>query len=247
MPPRFRCLALLGCLFASLCFASDISITGPTEASFGEPVQLRIDGLPEVDLQAPLGEQVEWFDQFTLRLSSPPDSAAVLDEEMAMTVRPFRWRYRLEFTPDEPGAYLLIVSWKDALLVHRIETGSRPDPPTPPPPTPGTLTGAAYLIVVRPEQPTSDQAKDLLDLRTWVDNQAAGRVELLEVTREQESSGGGVDERLSGYIERVPSGEPLPYVFLVRQQTSGGSHIFHEGRVSGNASTWIERAMEVMP
>ncbi len=122
-------------LLAATAAAGEITITGPSETHVGESVQLRIDGLPKVAMDVPFSETVEWFerDDLTLRFSAPSGSAAAMDEELTMTVRPFRWRYRLEFTADAPGAYMLVTAWRhgdvEQLLIHRVEVaGPGPDP-----------------------------------------------------------------------------------------------------------------------
>ena len=158
-------------LLLMLCLpvqASEISISGPTEADPGEMVRLRLDGLPDVDLAGVVADEVEWFDSLTLAFSPPVESTTVIDEELTMTVRPFRWRYRVEFVPDRLGAYLIVVSWRlddaDQLLVHRVEVGgSRPDPPEPDPdpddPIPPPTDGLHVIVVddenVRGELPQS--------------------------------------------------------------------------------------------
>jgi hypothetical protein len=233
----------------------NLRLTGPVEVLPGETVTVIVHGLPAVDLALPIGEQTAWIETLRIVLDTP-GAAIDVDKELSMTVAPWGWRLRVSWTADEPGVYLLVCDWNQepfGLALHRVTIRGPPptppvppDPPTPPTPTPGTLTGAAYLIVVRPEQPTADQAQDLLDLRVWVDSQPAGKAEMLDVTRDQASSD-GVEGRLRPYIERVPSGEPLPYVFLVRQRTAGGSHVFQEGRLAGDAADWIAKVQEVMP
>jgi len=232
---------------------ASLRLTGPSETSAGQSVTVIVHGLPAVDLTQSVGEQTAWVETLRFAMSGPDGVELTLDKELSMTVAPWGWRLRVSFVPPVDGVYVLVCDWNQepfGLALHRMLVGPRPpppDPPVPPPPPPGTLTGAAYLIAVRPEQPTADQARDLLDLRVWVDSQPAGKIELLEVTRDQRGSSGDADPRLSGYLAKVPSGEPLPYLFLVRQRTAGGSYVFHEGRLSGDATAWIDRAKEVLP
>jgi hypothetical protein len=222
------------------------AMSGPVEVSPGTYARLSVENLPVDAL--PHAEITVWPIEGTelLPLKTWSDEALML------------------FRAELPGRYLVkvtvpILDGENARLLsveHIIEVRGPPPGPTPPtppnptpppPPTPGTLTGVAYLIVVRPEQPTADQAQDLLNLRVWVDSQPAGKAEILDVTRDPRASSGAVDSRLSGYVARVPASEPLPYAFIVRQRTEGGSHVFWEGRVSGNTADLIERLKGVAP
>ncbi len=159
---------LLLLLLAATAAAGDLTITGPTEATPGETVRLQLDGLPTVDMSGIVSEEVEWFDALTVAFSAPSESGAALDEELTMTVRPFRWRYRMAFEIDHPGAYLVVVSWRheDAsqLLLHRIEAGGpRPDPPPPdPPPTPDIRATRAVIVE---DGRTPEQARIYTDER----------------------------------------------------------------------------------
>ncbi len=151
MKPCLAALALF--LISAIGLAGEITITGPIEADIGQTIQLRIDGLPKVDMTAPFAETVEWFerDDLVLLFSVPSDSNAVLDESLTMTVRPFRWRYQLEFNADRPGAYVLVANWKyentDQLLLHRIEAGGIPPDPDPDDPVPPPTDGLHAVIV----------------------------------------------------------------------------------------------------
>ena len=171
MKDKIPILALASLLVCSvLSIASEITLKGPETADVGETVQVRIDGLPEVDLQGVVADEVEWFDSLTLVFSPPADSAAVMDEELTMTVRPFRWRYRIEFQPDEPGAYLVVAAWRydgaDQLVIHRLEVGGpRPDPPgpTPDPPTPGPDIQATRVVIVEETEERTPELAALLN------------------------------------------------------------------------------------
>jgi hypothetical protein len=258
--PFFFCIIsiILGVLCSQMISAEELAlpptneivdktphIIGQEEANIGERIILKF---ANVNTDALSYAKIE---------SWPNKNVEILDVYAG-------WRQsesQLHVTITEPNEHMIAVTYIDTqndvptlvALRHIIIIRAGPTPPVPPtPPTPPTppgppgpdppqppTTGVVYLIMVKPDQPTADQFEQFLRLRTWVDSQPHNKVALWEITKDQQASSGGVDARLSGFINQVPSGEPLPYLFIVQQITgSDNSAILWKGAY--NASKYQE-------
>lgn len=203
---------------------TEFKVTGPASGDVSKPVSLVISGLPAVDLSKPLGEQTLWVETIRFELSSPSAERPILDKELSMSVSPWEWRLRINFTPKSPGTYLLVCDWNQTpygLALHRVEIGGTVTPPFPPPvipddpvPAPTETTGTAYLVIIRHNaELTADQTAELLKLRQWSDAQPQ-IISHLEISPDA----GSEDDRLAGYIAKAG---PLPWVVLSRGRKDG--------------------------
>ena len=235
-----------------------LKLVGPSESPVKNVVTIVVSGLPGVDLTQTVGDQTLWIDTIRFAVSAPENASVELEKELSLCVSPWAWKLRVSFTPEVEGTYLLVCDWNEdplGLAIHRVNVRGPPQPPLPPvppgpdppqPPPTVETTGVAYLVIIRPDQTTADQAKDLVTLRAWIDSQPSNKVEMLDFTRDQQDSSGGLDRRIQGYLELVPEGEDLPFVFLVQGKVGGGNHVHWKGELQNNVDAIIEKAKGVI-
>jgi hypothetical protein len=233
---------------------SSLTVTGPKTGELGKPLTMIVEGLPEINIDDVLKEQVKWVESIRFAISKPDGSEVELDKELAMTVAPFSWRLRVTIVPDELGTYVVVCDWNlppYGLALHRVDVRGPPTPPIPPvppvppvppgpepgpdPPQPPT-SGVVMMVMVKPDQPTADQFEQFLKLRTWVDEASRlDKVALWEVTKGQQDSSGDLDANLAAYINLVPENETLPYLFITQKITNGnGTTILWKGEYNAN-------------
>lgn len=116
---------------------SELAITGPEIATVGKPVTFLVTGLPAVNLDATIGEQVKWIDYLKLSISAPKSGEAELEKELSMSVAPWSWRLKATFTPKVNGTYVLVCDWNEkpfGLVFVRVDVGGSitPSDPTDP-------------------------------------------------------------------------------------------------------------------
>ncbi len=132
-------LVLLLCC-VSVSAATEITLQGPDTAEVGETVRFKVGGLPEVDLQATIGDALAWYTggYLSFELSAPAGSTAIVDPDFSITGMPARWRGRIDFVPTAPGAHSIFAVWRYEgafqTIVHRVEVGPPPDPEPDPEP-----------------------------------------------------------------------------------------------------------------
>lgn len=209
-------------------------ITGPREARCGALVVL--------DATASEGLGRLWV------LAAAPEETTFLPVDSStkcLFASPVAGRYE----------FVLIVSGTNAnggpaaeIARHSVTLrGSTPPPPPPPdeptdPTQPPETMGAATLIVLRINQDlTADQAATLTKLRTWSDARP-NQVSQLEFSPED------TDARVAQYVAKLPAGQDLPYVFLVRQRRDGrGAVILWKGPLPNQPADLQTRIEALQP
>lgn len=139
---------------------ADFAVDGPATAAVGETVMLTLTGLPSVDLDEPIGDQIEWVDLLRFSTSCPSGTKVELEKSILLTVEPWRWNLRVTFTVPSPGTYVVACDWNQppyGLALHRIDVGGivppAPDPPGPKPkpepddPVPPPTSGLHVIVV----------------------------------------------------------------------------------------------------
>ena len=164
--------------------ANDASllVTGPETAACNEPVRLRLEGLPAVDMSKTMQEQLKWIEGVNIIIDAPKgvsEGQYSLDKTLAMKVAPFAWAFNIDFLAKQPGDYIIIVDWNlgpYSLCVHRLSVGDKPVNPdipvTPPvgPEVPQTNPTSAVLLI-ETDDLTQKQALVVNQLRNKITNE----------------------------------------------------------------------------
>lgn len=175
MRPFSILVAAVVWLFATFSLGQ-ITLDGPDTAPVNQPVVLGIGGLPAIDLEAPLKNQLAWAEKLHVELLAPgsaPDTAssrAPLHWEavIKLTKGTFQFVGSTQFVPTQPGTYWVVL-WQDTLPVQIVAAqvdvsgdgvNPRPDPkpdppkpdpqPEPSPENPYAVPDAAYREIVAP-------------------------------------------------------------------------------------------------
>lgn len=130
-------LSLLLLLIGSTTYAQ--TLEGPKVGTVGVPVVVKVLGLPKLDLDKPVKENLKWRDSLSLTLNAPGDPAETpkLKSNIGIDYLDSSFDVSISFVPIKPGTYILISDWnEDPYQLHtlRIEiSGNNPDinPPVP--------------------------------------------------------------------------------------------------------------------
>lgn len=161
---------------------ADLKMVGPTTGDVGKPITIVVTGLPEVDLNKTIGEQVKWVELLRFDVSCPDDAKpAELEKELVMSVSPWQWKLRLTLTCPAAGAYVVVCDWNEApygLALHRVTVGGVTPPVPPIPPIPPVPTAASAFILYEAQQMTPAENLLLLDLRN--DQSLSQKLQILD-------------------------------------------------------------------
>jgi hypothetical protein len=146
---------------------ADLKMVGPATADVGKPITIVVTGLPEVDLDKTIGDQVKWVELLRFDVSCPDNAKpAELEKELVMSVSPWQWKLRLTLTCPVVGAYVVVCDWNEppfGLALHRVTVGGVP--PVPPPIPPPDPSAATAFVLYEAQQMTPTENLLLLDLR----------------------------------------------------------------------------------
>ena len=172
---------------------ADFTIDGPKTASVGDTVILTLTGLPDVNLQEPIGKQVEWVDLLRFATSCPDNVRITLNKSILLTAEPWQWNLRVTFTVPVGGVYVIACDWNQppyGLVQHRIDVGTpKPDDPVPPkpddpvPPKPDDPvpppTSGLHVIIIDDENERGSLPQSQVNIFTslklsqWLDSNCA--------------------------------------------------------------------------
>ena len=147
-------------LLLTLAGLGQLTFTGPDAVEVGQPVTIKVTGLPEPDLSKPLGESFGWLDDVLVDVSCPDGSDCVVESSIGLNIAPLSWRLELEFTPKVAGVYVLAYVYfgeQRQVQMYRVQAGQAPQPP-PDPPNPPTPTNVARVFLIyESEEMTAEQ------------------------------------------------------------------------------------------
>lgn len=126
-------------------------IEGPALAVPGQEVRLSVMGLTTPPLSEGLAKLQEWSQKVSIEVNGPDGTNAIADTDLSLGFGAQSVRFRVFFTADVGGIYVLIVhdGNADQIATKRITVGPV-NPPPPPGPTPvPVVSGRRIILLVR--------------------------------------------------------------------------------------------------
>lgn len=129
-------------------------IKGPSLAAVGQELRLTVVGLTTPPLADGIGKLQEWSTKVNLLIDAPDGVVASADTDLSLGLGAQAVRFRIFFTPESGGTYVLVLHDANAgkVITKRIVVGPvvpQPDPPKPQPPTPTPAAGKRLVLLVR--------------------------------------------------------------------------------------------------
>lgn len=172
MKPIILLLLLTGPVLAQ-AGPEDLRIDGEPEVKVGEWAELQVIGLPPLDLEKPLRENLEWKDSFKIITDAPCPVA--VESELAIDFLSSTWKLRLRARSDLPCVAVIIADWNQepfGIAVHRVQFRGDDDPEDPTDPTDPTdpedpEPGKRFILIVEETGDRTPAFRDFVEnLRT---------------------------------------------------------------------------------